>query len=265
MEEKKKQLQQLIDEYTKKDVCIAFSGGIDSSYLLRLLADAAKNKGTKVYALTFDTVLHPRCDIDVAKKVAGESGADHYIIQINELDNKKILNNPRNRCYLCKKELFTKLLIFAKERRITTVLEGTNADDRMHYRPGLKAIEELGIKSPLAEAMVTKEEVRKWSGELGISVAQRPSSPCLATRLPYDSPIDLKLLHKIELGEEKLRNLGYYNIRLRVHGDLVRLEIDCTEFEKLLHEKDRVTSYLKEVGFRYITLDLEGFRSGSMD
>lgn len=265
MENKKQKLGQILQEYAKGDCCLAFSGGIDSSLLLKLMVHYAKEQGTQVYAVTFDTTLHPRCDVEIAAKVANEIGAKHHVLKINELDNPEILHNPVNRCYLCKKELFSKLLEFSQQRKAAVVVEGTNEDDLHVYRPGLKAISELGIKSPLAEVGFTKEEVRMYAQELGISVAKRPSTPCLATRLPYGTTISLSVLKQIEEGEAWLRENGYQNIRIRVHGDIARLELDTEAFEKCITERDRVIHKLKEIGFLYITLDLEGFRSGSMD
>lgn len=145
------------------------------------------------------------------------------------------------------------------------VIEGTNEDDLHQYRPGLRAVKELGIKSPLAECGFTKEEVRKMAGEYKISTASRPSAPCLATRLPYGTRIQKEVLKKIEEGEEYIRQLGYGNVRIRVYQNLVRLEVDPKDFGKVLTHKDRIIRKLKELGFSYVTLDLEGFRSGSMD
>lgn len=265
MENKKKKLERLLAEYVKEDICLAFSGGIDSSLLLKLIVKKAEVFHKKVYAVTFDTTLHPRCDTEIAEKVAKEIGASHHILKINELDNAEILHNPVNRCYLCKKELFRKLLDFAREMEAPVILEGTNADDLQVYRPGLAAIQELGIKSPLAEAGFTKMDVREYAKELGISVAKRPSTPCLATRLPYGTAITLSVLQQIAEGEAWLRNRGYTNVRIRVHGDIARLELDTEAFSSCVKERDEIVRKLKEIGFTYITLDLEGFRSGSMD
>ncbi|MGI6093933.1 MAG: ATP-dependent sacrificial sulfur transferase LarE [Lachnospiraceae bacterium] len=265
MENKKKQLDRLLAAYTKEDVCLAFSGGIDSSLLLKLMVKKAEVSHKKVYAVTFDTTLHPRCDTEIAEKVAEEIGASHHILKINELDNPQILQNPVNRCYLCKRELFRKLLDFAREMDAPVILEGTNADDLQVYRPGLAAIQELGIKSPLVEAGFTKKEVREYAKEVGISVAERPSTPCLATRLPYGTDITLSVLQQIEEGEAWLRSRGYKNVRIRVHGEIARLELDAEAFSSCLKERDEIVRKLKEIGFTYITLDLEGFRSGSMD
>ena len=146
-----------------------------------------------------------------------------------------------------------------------TILEGTNADDLLQYRPGLRALQELEIKSPLKEAGLTKDEVRKLSKEYGISVADRPSSPCLATRFPYGDKLTIEKLNQVEQGEIYLKSLGLYNVRLRIHGTIARIEVDTADIEKLLNHREQIIHHLKSLGYGYITLDLEGFRSGSMD
>ena len=265
MEEKRRILKEMLWEYARQDVCLAFSGGIDSSLLLRLCRDAAAEQGTRLYAVTFDTVLHPPVDRETAQRVATENNVIHEILEINELEQDEIRYNPTNRCYLCKRTLFSKLLVFAREKGIAHVLEGTNHDDLSQYRPGLQAVRELGIKSPLLEAGLTKSEIRSWAKELGISVAERPSTPCLATRLPYGAQIDIELLKLIGEAEAALRALGFWNVRVRVHGDILRLELDKEAFAKALACQTELETILRPVGPRYLTLDLEGFRSGSMD
>ena len=242
MEEKKQRLKELLDEYTKGNACLAFSGGIDSSLILKLAQEAADRHGTKLYAVTFDTVLHPKADREIASRVAKENHSIHEVISIDELKQEEIRFNPKNRCYLCKKSLFSGLLDFAGAH-----------------------VKELGVKSPLMEAGFTKAEIRAYARELGISVAERPSSPCLATRLPYGTEIDMALLKRIGEGEEALRNLGLKNVRIRVHGEIARLEVDTASFPVILERKEEVLAILKKVGVPYLTLDLEGFRSGSMD
>lgn len=262
---KERRLKEILMEYTKSDVCIAFSGGTDSSLLLKMAAEAAKENKTKIYAVTFDTLLHPACDMEIAAQVAEEVGVTHKILFIDELQNPKISHNPVDRCYLCKKMLFEKLQDFAAEVNAPVILEGTNEDDLHVYRPGLKAVKELGVKSPLAQAGLTKEEVRSLAGKFGISVANRPASPCLATRLPYGAKLDTELLKKIEAGEAYLREQGFATVRLRVHGNIARIEVKTEDFIKLVEKRIEITETLKTMGFSYITMDLQGFRSGSMD
>ena len=171
MEEKKERLKALLDEYTKGNACLAFSGGIDSSLILKLAQEAADRNGTKLYAVTFDTVLHPKADREIASRVARENHSIHEIISVDELKQEEIRFNPKNRCYLCKKSLFSGLLDFARAHDAAVVMEGTNQDDLKQYRPGIQAVKELGVKSPLMEAGFTKAEIRAYAKELGISVA----------------------------------------------------------------------------------------------
>lgn len=266
-EAKKKKLYENMKHYLQEDICLAFSGGVDSSLLLILAKKCVEEqtKRSNIYAVTFDTMLHPSCDLENAKNVARETGVFHEVLFVNELEQEEIRFNPENRCYLCKKTLFSKLQEFAKNKGISSILEGTNEDDLHVYRPGLQAIQELGIKSPLAEAGFTKEEVRKLATELGVSVAERPSTPCLATRLPYGAEINMEVLKQIAKGEEYLHAMGFPVVRLRVHGDIARIEVPKNNFFYLLEKREEIVVNLKNIGFSYVTLDLEGFRSGSMD
>lgn len=264
----KKKVQKLrsaIDEYTNTNIIIAFSGGVDSSLLLKIACEAASRKHKKVYAVTIHTELHPMNDLTIAKRVAEEAGAEHLIIKVNELQEAGINKNPENRCYLCKKYLFSKIRELAYTLNVNLILEGTNEDDLYVYRPGIKALKELGIISPLAEAKMSKKDIRKLAGEYGISVANRPSAPCLATRFPYGTELSYEEMKRVEEAEEYLKSLGFYNIRVRVHRETARIEIDSIDMDKLLRNKDGVIFKLKELGYHYVTLDLEGFRSGSMD
>ena len=264
-EPKTEQLEAIMDELTDQDMALAFSGGVDSSLLLKMAADRAAKKGTKVWAVTFNSRLHPSCDLENARKVAGELGGIHVILEIDELKMEEIRSNPVNRCYLCKRNLFRTLMAFAKEKGVEVLAEGTNEDDLHVYRPGIQAVRELGIRSPLAEAGLTKEGVRRLAAACGISAASRPSTPCMATRLPYGVRLDYEILKKIEAGEEILRRMIGGNVRLRLHGQVVRIETDPERFSLALEKREEVVRQLKELGFVYITLDLEGFRSGSMD
>ncbi len=264
-EAKKGRLLALMEEYGRQDVCLAFSGGVDSSLLLKLAADSAAAHGTTVYAVTFDSRLHPACDLENARKVAAELGGVHVVVTVDELEMEEIRSNPPDRCYLCKKQLFGKLLEFAAEKQVSVTMEGTNEDDLHVYRPGIRAVQELGVKSPLAEAGLTKAEVKALAAEYGISAASRPSTPCMATRLPYGAELNYKVLKQIEEGEALLREMIGGNVRLRLHGDVARIEADGENLEKAVALRGQLISRLKALGFVYITLDLEGFRSGSMD
>uniref|UniRef100_UPI002E764725 ATP-dependent sacrificial sulfur transferase LarE n=1 Tax=Enterocloster aldenensis TaxID=358742 RepID=UPI002E764725 len=258
-------LQTRMRELVSEDICLAFSGGVDSSLLLKVAADAAAETGKKVYAVTFDSRLHPSCDLRIARQVAGELGGIHQVMEVDELEQEEIRMNPVNRCYLCKRHLFMTLKKLAGEKGIRRILDGTNEDDMHVYRPGIRALKELGIISPLAELHITKEAVKGMASEYGISVASRPSTPCMATRLPYNTRIDYDVLDRIAQGEAYLRDVLPGNVRLRLHGGIARLEVDNEAFARLLDMRADVVRQLKGLGFTYVTLDLEGFRSGSMD
>lgn len=271
-EDKKQELYRRMREYRKDNLCIAFSGGVDSSVLLGAAKAAVKecsgeekSRMGHIYAVTFHTMLHPSCDMDNARKVAEEAGVCHEIIYVNELEQEEIRFNPVNRCYLCKKALFEKLKDFAVQAKAPVILEGTNEDDLHVYRPGRKALEEMGIISPLALCGFTKAEVRRLAGEMGISAAHRPSAPCLATRLPYGAEIKPGILEDIAAGEEYLKEIGFEVVRLRLHGEIARIEVPCERLGEFLEKREKITRQLKKLGFSYITLDMEGFRSGSMD
>ena len=258
-------LQARMRELVSEDICLAFSGGVDSSLLLKVAADAAAETGKKVYAVTFDSRLHPSCDLRIARQVAGELGGIHQVMEVDELEQEDIRMNPVNRCYLCKRHLFMTLKKLAGEKGVRRILDGTNEDDMHVYRPGIRALKELGIISPLAELHITKEAVKGMASEYGISVASRPSTPCMATRLPYNTRIDYDVLDRIAQGEAYLRDVLPGNVRLRLHGGIARLEVDNEAFARLLDMRADVVRQLEGLGFTYVALDLEGFRSGSMD
>ncbi|MFR5633069.1 MAG: ATP-dependent sacrificial sulfur transferase LarE [Monoglobales bacterium] len=263
--DQKARLEARMRKLAAGDICLAFSGGVDSSLLLKAAVDAAEETGKKVYAVTFDSRLHPACDLEIAGQVAKELGGIHQVIQIDELEQADIRMNPENRCYLCKRRLFSCLKEFAEERKITCILDGTNEDDLHVYRPGIQALGELGIISPLAELHITKAEVKALASMYGISVASRPSTPCMATRIPYGMELNYDILARIGEGEAFLREMFSGNVRLRLHKNVARIELDPECLEQAVMKREQVISRLKELGFSYVTLDLEGFRSGSMD
>lgn len=263
--DKKELLLQIMSEFSKNDTAVAFSGGVDSSLLLKIACDSARISGKKVYAVTMQTRLHPAGEITDARKICEEIGAFHIVIAVDELEEAGILNNPTDRCYLCKKHLFIKMLEKAASLGVSTVIEGTNEDDLHVYRPGIRALQELNIESPLARAGMTKDDVRNLAKEYGLSATSKPSTPCLATRFPYGTALSYEAMAQVEKGEAFLKNLGFYNVRLRIHGQIARIETDKAAFPALLEQAEEITAYLKSLGYDYITLDLEGFRSGSMD
>lgn len=268
MEEYKKNckyLKKQLEEYAKEDVIVAFSGGVDSSLLLKMVCEASQKAGIRIYAVTIETKLHPAEDIKIAKRVAEETGAIHRVLPIDELSDAGIEDNPLDRCYRCKKYLFSEIKNMAESLGVKNILEGTNEDDLHVYRPGIRAVRELGIKSPLADAKMTKVQIRRLAGEYGISVAKRPSGPCLATRFPYGARLSYEVMHNVEQGEKFLKELGFYNVRIRVHGNITRIEVDEKDIPMLISLKEQIIRFLRNLGFLYITVDLQGFRSGSMD
>jgi uncharacterized protein len=241
---------------------VAFSGGVDSAVLL---AAACKAAGVgKVHAVTMQTPFHSPREPEAAAALAGEMGAIHRVITLEELD-PALLQNPVDRCYRCKGWVFTTIQAYAAEHGLAAVLDGTNADDLGEYRPGLRALKELGIVSPLARLGISKAAVREMAAAQGISVAKKPSAPCLATRFPYDTPLQVEKLRVVDGLESYLKSLGPQTLRVRVYGDTLRLEVLPEDFSILLEKRVEIAAKAREAGFLYTTLDLEGFRSGSMD
>ena len=260
-----KEFLRLLDNYLHQDLMVAFSGGVDSTLLVKAAWEIARERGHSVHAVTFKTTLHPAGDVEITGKLAADIGVVHHLVKVDEMEHAGIRNNPVNRCYLCKKYLFGRVRKMAEEMGISLIMDGTNADDMLSYRPGIRALEELQVVSPLAESGMTKEDVRSLAAEFGLTVADRPSSPCLATRFPYGTHLTQSMLRRVEKGEEFLKSLGFHNVRLRVHGDIARIEVDREDIQKLLRRGEEVTDCLKKSGYVYVTIDLEGFHSGSMD
>lgn len=252
-------------EHTKSDVAVAFSGGVDSSLLLRMACETAKEQGTKVYAFTMQTAMHPVAEVQTAKSMAEEMGAIHKSVSINVFREAGIENNPKNRCYLCKKCMFTRLIAETSKLGVNCVIDGTNADDRRMYRPGIQALSELHVQSPLMILGITKAEVRQMAAAYGMDVSEKPSAPCLATRFPYDTPLAAEEMQKVDRLEGKLREMGFCNVRCRVHDKLLRIEVDEDALGQLIACRADISEEAKKLGYVYITMDLEGFRSGSQD
>lgn len=255
------ELKKYLIEIGKDGLCIAYSGGVDSGLLLKLV----KVLGIRALAVTFETTLGASKDISFAQNEAEKIGVEHIVIKMDPLKDEHVANNHIDRCYYCKSLLFKSLIKCANDRGFKTIIDGTNADDMKMYRPGLKALKELGVLSPLFVCGITKSQVRNFAKELNLSFSNKPSSPCLATRLPYNTPINIEIISKIEACEEFVKSNGFSVCRVRVYGDLVRLEVEKDKLLELLDKSELITKFIKSQGFNYVTLDLEGFRSSSMD
>jgi uncharacterized protein len=242
---------------------LAFSGGVDSSFLLK----AMKDSGMRFLAVTAFSKTMQEKDFHDAVSFAEETGVEHLVIHTDELSNESFVSNPPDRCFFCKEELFRKLREIAAVRHYAHLFDGTNADDLGDYRPGLKAAALYGVRSPLAESGFSKEEIRRMSRELGLSTWDRPSSPCLSSRFPYGRRITLSGLRQVEKAEGFLRGFGLQEVRVRNHGDIARIEASEKDMKTLLTPENRrkITEALKALGFSFVSLDLEGYISGSLN
>ncbi len=258
MEKKSNKLNSILKELGT--FAVAFSGGVDSSFLLHRAHRVMKNG---IIAVTIRTPYIPKREIDEAIEFTSEFGIRHKIIDI--AFSEQIRHNPIERCYLCKKTLFTQLLEFANENHFNYIIDGTNADDTGDFRPGMKALKEMGIRSPLLEAGITKKEIRELAREEGLDIWDKPAMACLLTRIPYDTEVKEGTLRMIEDAENLLFEKGYPGTRVRVHGDVARIECLPGYMEKIVRnpERELIIGGLKKIGFRFVSLDLEGYRTGS--
>ena len=245
-------------------VAVAFSSGVDSTFLLKTAHDLL---GSQTLAVTIQSNLFPKREIDEAAQFTRAEGIEHVVIELDVLVIPGFSQNPTNRCYLCKTEIFSRIRRIAKERKITHVVEGSNADDSGDYRPGLQAIAELDILSPLQEAGLTKQEIRQLAREEGLSVWDKPSLACLASRIPFGEEITTERLAMIDMTEQYLWDAGFQQVRVRFHGNLARIETDEEGFARLLDKdvREKIHCRFKEIGFTYIAVDLRGYRTGSMN
>jgi uncharacterized protein len=244
---------------------IAYSGGVDSTFLLKVAAQELA--ADRVLAVTASAETYPAQELEAATALARQLGVRHQVIATSELGIPGFSDNPPNRCYYCKQELFSKLLQVARERGLEWVCDGSNRDDVGDWRPGMKAARELGVRSPLQEAGLTKREIRALSRELGLPTWDKPSSACLASRFPYGQRITAEELVKVEAAESFLRRLGFRQVRVRHHGEIARLEVAPEELNRLLDPalREQVVQRLTELGYSYVAADLRGYRSGSMN
>lgn len=243
-------------------VAVAFSSGVDSTFLLKVAKDAL---GERVVAVTARSCSFPKRELDEAVAFCKKEGIRHVIVDSEELSIEGFSHNPTNRCYLCKHELFEKILEVAKEYDLAYVVEGSNLDDNGDYRPGLMAVAELGIKSPLRAVGLTKQEIRDFSKELGLPTWDKQSFACLSSRFVYGEEITEKKLGMVDQAEQLLIDLGFHQLRVRIHGDIARIEVLPEEFEKVLLHREEIVEKLRGYGFSYVTMDLQGYRMGSMN
>lgn len=245
-------------------VAVAFSAGVDSTFLLYAARQAL---GDNVLAVTARSASFPRRELNEATAFCAQNGIAQLLIDSDELEIEGFRQNPPDRCYLCKRELFSKIRDAAAQRGFSVVAEGTNVDDEGDYRPGMRAIAELGIKSPLREAGLTKAEIRELSRDFGLPTWNKPSFACLASRFVYGENITDEKLLMVEKAEQLLLDLGFYTVRVRIHGRLARIETSPDEFTRLIEPENRekIVSELKNYGFQYVTMDLTGYRTGSMN
>ncbi len=260
--EKKQKLENYLRELGS--LAVAFSSGVDSTFLLKVAKDVL---GDKAIAVTAKSCSFPGRELDEATAFCEKEGIRQIVIESEELDIDGFRQNPKNRCYICKRELFTKIIRTAAENGIEYVAEGSNMDDNGDYRPGLMAVAELGVKSPLRYAELTKEEIRELSKEMGLPTWDKPSFACLASRFVYGETISEEKLHMVDQAEQLLLDLGFRQVRVRIHGNIARIEVLPEEIGKLTEEPIRTKVYttLKALGFAYVTMDLSGYRTGSMN
>lgn len=245
-------------------VVIAFSGGVDSAYLA---ATATAVLGERALCVTADSPSYPARHRELAIRIAAQCHLRHEFLQTAEMERPEYVANPSNRCYYCKQELFERLTTLARERGMAFVADGNNADDRGDYRPGRQAAREFEVRSPLDEAGLTKDEVRELSRRLGLPTWDEPASACLSSRIPYNSEVTVEKLRMIEQAEEAIHRLGFRHCRVRHHGDVARVELAPADMAKALQPEVRtaLVADLKSVGYRYVSLDLEGYRTGSLN
>jgi pyridinium-3,5-biscarboxylic acid mononucleotide sulfurtransferase len=261
LQDKLNRLKRIILGY--KSTLVAFSGGQDSALLLKICSLVLPPN--KVLAVTAVSPTYPQAELVKARILAKQIGVSLKVIRTAELNNKKFTDNPVKRCYFCKQELFTKLIALARRNKLAVVAEASSLSDKNDYRPGNIAKRQLKVKSPLIEAVFDKEDIRRLSKKLGLTSWNKPSLACLASRVPYGVRITAPLLKRIDQGEAYLNRLGFKQLRLRHHRDICRIEVGQDEIVRFASKRQGVVEKLKKLGYNYVTLDLEGYRTGSLN
>jgi uncharacterized protein len=242
---------------------VGFSGGVDSTFLF---AAAREVLGDRAIAITITSEIHPEWELEEAKEVAAQIGGKHRVLAAKALEIPGLAENPENRCYVCKKAIAEELWKIAREEGVSFVVDGGNVDDRGDYRPGRQAAVEAGIRSPLEEAEIGKDDIRKLSKEMNLPTWDKPSYACLISRFPYGVYLTPEKMHKVALAEDYLREMGLRTVRVRFHDDVARLELGEEEYGRVVHElRHSVVEKVKEAGFAYVALDLQGYRTGAMN
>lgn len=259
-EEKLGKLKQLLEE--TESVLIAYSGGVDSAFLLKVARDVL---GDRVVAVTARSPTYPEREYLEAQELARRLGVRFLSTSTDELSRQEFVSNAPDRCYWCKRGLFEKLREIARREHIRWVAEGSNFDDLKDFRPGWKAAQEIGVRSPLCEVELTKEEIRLLSRKLGLSTWDKAPFACLASRIPYGTAITREVLEKINRAEESLLSLGLRQVRVRHHGEIARIEVEPQDMEEIVRRREEAAGRLKALGYLYIVLDLEGYQSGSLN
>lgn len=262
LEEREQNLRALLRGYSS--AIIAFSGGVDSAYLAYVANDELRERAL---AVTGDSASYPTFQRELSEQLTNRFGIYHEIVFTEEFDDPNYTSNPANRCYYCKSELYTKLNALKLERGFAVICDGTNADDVGDYRPGRQAARELGVRSPLEECGLTKAEIRELSRRAGLPTWNEPASACLSSRVPYGQMVTIEKLSMIDKAEMALKQLGFRLVRVRHHGDVARIEIAEEEMRRALDPEmtRQMSAALKAFGFKYVTLDLEGYRTGSLN
>jgi pyridinium-3,5-biscarboxylic acid mononucleotide sulfurtransferase len=259
-EEKLKQLKDIIAGF--KGALVAYSGGVDSTFLAKVAGDVL---GEQALAVTAASETYPGREVEAAHELAHKLGLRHLAIHTEELEDEQFAANPPERCYICKKELFGKLVQIARQHGLPFVLDGANYDDLSDFRPGSRAGRELGIRSPLQEAGFTKEDIRLLSRKMGLPTWNKHSFACLSSRFPYGERITREKLAMVARAEDYLLALGIGQMRVRHHGNLARIEVVADDFDRVMAESCSIVQELKAAGYKYVTLDLQGYRTGSMN